>query len=54
MFRCNFDLDHSEMDDSQITALQHFLYDNKDMFVTKQSPDLEFTDLVFESQEKRN
>ena len=46
-FGSNFDLDHSEMDDSQITALQHFLYDNKDMFVTKQSPDLEFTDLVF-------
>ena len=34
------------MDDSQITALRHFMYDSKDIFVTKQSPDLGFTDLV--------
>ena len=42
----NFRFDHSDMDDSQITALRLFLYDNKDILVTKQSPDLGFTDLV--------
>jgi len=45
-FSSNFGFDHSDMDDSQITTLRHFLYDNKDIFVTKQSPDLGFTDLV--------
>ena len=42
----NFGFDHSDMDDSQITALRNFLYDNTNIFVTKQSPDLGFTDLV--------
>jgi hypothetical protein len=45
-FSSNFGFDHSDMDDSQITALRDFLYDNKDIFVTKQSPDLGFTNLV--------
>jgi hypothetical protein len=33
-FRSNFGFDHSDMDDSQITALRDFLYDNKDIFVS--------------------
>jgi hypothetical protein len=45
-FSSHFGFDHSDMDDFQITTLRHFLYDNKDIFVTKQSPDLGFTDLV--------
>ena len=43
-FSSNFGFDH--LDDSQITALRNFLYDNTNIFATKQSPDLGFTDLV--------
>ena len=45
-FSSNFGIEHSDMDDSQITALRNCLYDNTNIFVTKQSPDFGFTDLV--------
>jgi hypothetical protein len=45
-FMQNYSFAESDLSNTHQTELEDFLYQNKDSFVTKDNPGLEFTDLV--------